>query len=213
MKTNKPESFYKSLAEKIGAEKRNNIKKNFNLGYAIRQMRISREIKGADLCRKAGDLDPRTLNAIEKGRIKNPSLRTLQSVAGGLGVLVSDIFRQEEMAKDCYFYQGTQKGAYEVAFPSLGIKAVGFTPFIKDFFFGKLIVGARREFKETLLNHPHPIFVSALMGRFEAEIEERKIELREGENIFFKGSLRHSFFNPLRKDSVLLMMTAPSFFK
>ena len=66
------------------------------------------------VCRRARDLDPRTLNALEKGRIKNPSVKTLQSVSRGLEVSVSDLFRQAEMHIDRNFYFGSQKGVYQV---------------------------------------------------------------------------------------------------
>ena len=65
---------------------------------------------------------------------------------------------------------------------------------------------------ETLLNHAHPLFISVLIGRFEVQVEERKIVLREGENLFFNGAFRYSFANLLHRESVLLVMTAPSFF-
>ena len=139
MSNGKPDSIYKGLGHRISSENRKFSKKAFNIGQTIRQMRLEREMNGINLCRKARDLDPRTLNAIEKGRIRNPSLQTLRSVAEGLGVLVSDLFRREELNQDFLFCQGTQKGAYEVSFPSMGVKAVVFTPFIRDFFCGKKV--------------------------------------------------------------------------
>lgn len=82
---------------------------------------------------------------------------------------------------------------------------------MKNFFCGKLIFSAQRRLDETLLKHPLPIFVWVLVGRFEVRVEGRKIDLREGDNLCFNGVLKHSFSNPLHRESVLLIVTAPSF--
>lgn len=207
-------SVYQALGEAMDRERRGGAGDGpLRPGELVRQMRLARGLKGVDVCRRAGNLDPRTLTALEKGRIKNPTLKTLQSVAAGLGLPVSELLARSEMELPRYFYRGTQKGFFEVEFRSMGIKAISFTPFVKDFFFGKLIVGPRCRFEETLLRHPHPIFASALVGRFDLELEGEKLALREGENVFFRGNLRHSFYNPLQRESVLFLVTSPSFFK
>ena len=175
----------------------------------IREIREEKKMSGAELCRRAGDLDPRTLTALEKGRIVNPSIKTLQSVSRGLGVMISDIFKQSEVEVERNFYQGSQRGAYDIDFSKWGIRAVSFTPFIKNFFCGKLILSSKKRLDEAFLKHPLPVFVSVLVGRFEVTIEGKKLSLKEGENLFFNGILKHSFSNPLERESVLLIMTSP----
>lgn len=212
MAKTKKESFYQALGGRI----ENGMRRRFqteqvNIPATVRQMRQSKKLTGAELCKRAGDLDPRTLTALEKGRIKNPSIATLKSVSRGLGVTISDIFREAEIQTDHHFYAGSQKGFCQIDFHLAGIKVVSFTPFIKDFFCGKLIMGPRKKLDQTLLKHPLPLFVSVLVGRVEIEVEKRRLSLREGENLFFNGILKHSFYNPLERESVLWMVTAPSF--
>lgn len=212
-KSRRGKSFYAVLEAELGQRARRSVAaEKIGLAEIIRSLRKQREISGADLCRKAGDLDARLLNAIEKGRVKNPSVKTLQSLARGLGITVSDLFLKAEMEIDRHFYLGTQKGAYQIDFPSWGVRAVSFTPVIKDFFCGKWIVSGKKRLEDTLLRHPKPIFAAAMVGRFEVLIEDKKFALKEGENLFFNGVLRHSFYNPLERDSVLFVVTAPSFF-
>lgn len=208
----KTASFYETLAK---AAKVSGLKacdfSPMDFSKKIRYLRKQKGLAGVELCRLAGDLDPKTLTAFEKGRIRNPSIQTLQSLSRGLGLPVSELFRQTEMAVDHHFYAGSQKGAYFLEFPRLGAKIVSFTPLIKPFFCGKLILSGKRKLEGHFLNHPSPLFVTVLVGRFEIEVEDRKTLLREGDNLYFNGSFRHTYHNLLQRDSVLLMVTAPSF--
>jgi transcriptional regulator with XRE-family HTH domain len=187
------------------------VRQGMNLNRTVRILRELKKLSGAEVCRKAGDLDPRTLTALEKGRIKNPSIQTLESVARGLSLSVSELFKEAELRLDQFFYHGSQKGAYQMDFPSAGIKVVSFTPLMKDFFCGKFLIGARKKFDESFLKHSRPIFVSVLVGRVEVNVGGKAMALKEGENLFFNGIFKHAFYNPLERESVLLMVTAPSF--
>jgi len=128
-----------------------------------------------------------------------------------LNVSVGDLFRQAELRLERNFFVGSQKGSFQIEFPKKGVKIVSYTPFIKDFFCGKFIIGAKREVDDSLLSHPKPFFISTLVGRFEVQVEGHQVNLKEGDNIFFNGLMRHSISNPLHRESVLLVVTAPSF--
>mgnify|MGYP001617514681 CR=1 FL=1 len=207
----KKKNFYEVLSAGIQKKSLKNSKiSEMPFHEAVRKMRIEKNLTGADMSRRAG-MDPRTLNALEKGRIKNPSLKTLDAVARGLGILVSDLFRRTEAGKKNQVVLGTPKGFFQMDFPQWGIKVVSFTPWIGDFFCGKFIFGARKKFQETLLPASLPLFLSVLVGRFEIQVEEQKYLLKEGESLFLSGKLRHSFQNMLEKESVLQVVTAPSF--
>jgi transcriptional regulator with XRE-family HTH domain len=212
MKAQKDKSIYRILGQEL--RKRTDAKGRYEIlpfPQTIRRLREEKKLTGVALCRLAGDLDPRTLTAVEKGRIKNPSMKTLASVSRGLGVSIGDLFRQCEKELDRHLYLGSQKGAFQMDFSWCGVKMVSFTPFIEDFFCGKLILSPQRRVDETLLKHPRPFFISTLIGRLEITVEEKLFDLKEGENLFFNGMLKHSFYNPLHRESVLLMVTAPSF--
>lgn len=182
-----------------------------DIGAAVLRMRQSKGLSGAALCRRAGDLDPKTLNALEKGRILNPSVQTLQSLARGLETTVSEFFRGIEMDRESCFHLGSQKGVYQVDFGGKGVKLISFTPLNKDFFCGKLLLGARQKLGPSLLRHRFPIYMAVVMGRIEGKVEDRSFVLKEGENVFFHGALNYSFYNPLGRESVFQIVTAPSF--
>ncbi len=204
-------SFYKTLAGAMKRKIKNSETGIFNLNQTIRRLRQEKRLTGAELCRRAGNLDPRTLTALEKGRIKNPSIQTLESVSKGLDLTISGLFRQAKMRLERNFYLGSQKGAFQMDFPSWGVKMVSFTPLTKDFFCGKMILASHRRLDQTFMDHRMPMYVSTVVGRVEVSLENRKFLLREGENLFFNGILQHSFYNLTERETVLFMVTAPSF--
>ncbi len=213
-KKRKKDSFYKifgQTARKTAAKRSHQTPPPQEFYETIKTLRLERKLTGIALCTKSGDLDPRTLTALEKGRIKNPSIKTLQSLARGFGMTVSEIFRRSESQQDHYLYQGSQKGLCQMDFPLFGVRMVSFTPFVEDFFCGKLILGPRKKIDQTFLKKPVSVFMSVIFGRFEVTVESRKVNLREGENLFFNGILKHSFYNPLERESVMLFITSPSF--
>ena len=212
MKRKKTNSFYERVGEKWNHEIRKRQKSyDLNLPDRIRHLRTVKQLTGVELCRRAGDLDPRTLTALEKGRIKNPSIKTLQSLSRGLNLPISDLFRDLELGSSRYFLRGSPKGEYHIDFPKLGVRLISFVPFIRDFFCGKMILAPRKTLGEGFLKQPIPIFISVLIGRFEITVEESKHPLKVGDNLFFNGHLRHSFCNPSQRESVLWLVTAPSF--
>lgn len=212
MRDKKNISLYQAIGDKARTcFQESRQRETLDLSKTVRALRNTKGISGAELCRRAGDLDAKTLTAVEKGRIRNPSVKTLLSLARGLGITVADLFSRAEIELDRNFYAGSQKGAFKMEFPEWGVKVVSFTPFIKDFFCGKIILGPRCKINQGLINHPLPLFVSNLLGRFEIRIGDRQMQLKEGENLFLNGALQHSFFNPLQRESVMLLVTAPSF--
>ena len=60
-----------------------------DIGQAVRRLREEKGLSGAELCRRGKGIDPKTLVALEKGRIRNPSIVTLEALAKGFGMTVS----------------------------------------------------------------------------------------------------------------------------
>lgn len=183
-----------------------------DIGRTVRSLREAKGMTGARLCRAAKDLDPRTLTAVEKGRIRNPSVKTLSSVARGLGMSVSELFRRAEARLERNLSFGNQKGTFSIDFPAKGVKITAFTPLVRDFFCGKMILAPRTRIDESILKHKAYWFVSGLLGRIEVTVEGEHFSITEGQNLFFNGFLRHSFYNPLHRESAILTVTAPLFF-
>ncbi len=181
------------------------------LGPLVRAIRDSKGLSAVEVCRQSGGLDPRLLCAIEKNRVRNPSIATLFALSHGLNVSLGDLFTSLEMKRDDAVSVGTQKGAFQMEFPSAGVRLVSFTPRLRPFFYGKISLSARKKMDQTLLAHAYPLFFAVLLGRFDVQVGDRKLSLKEGENIFFNGALPYSLMNALQKESTLLLVTAPSF--
>lgn len=201
--------------EKNRKEKNENnvIECRLDIGASVRRLREERGLSGVALCRRGQKLDPKTLTALEKGRIKNPSIATLQALAKGFGMTVSDLFRQMELQQQDFFSLGSQKGLYKIDFPSRGIQLISFTPLNGDVFCGKMIIEGQKGFDEKLLDHAGAFFVMTLIGQIEGEIEGKKVMLKEGDNLFLNGGMNFRMTNALQRCSTLLLVTAPSCFQ
>ena len=122
-------------------------------------------------------IDPKTLVALEKGRIRNPSIATLEALAKGFGMTVSDLFRRAEFDQRDYFSLGSPKGLYKIDLPSQGIQLISFTPLMEELFCGKMILEGQRRFDEKLFDRDGAgaFFIMILIGQFEGEIEGRRV--------------------------------------
>lgn len=183
---------------------------SINLGQTVRLLREKQKLTGAELCKRSGGLDPKTLTAVEKGRIRNPSIQTLESIARGLSITVSSIFRQAELGSEKFFLRSSQKGVFHLQFAP-GIELVSFTPFVPGIFCGKFIIGGKKTLDRSLFHFDGAVFAMTLVGSFRVKMEQHQLEINEGENLYFRGSFDFSFYNPNYRNAVLLVMTSPSF--
>lgn len=188
-----------------------NKDKDIKIGAAIRELREEARMSAIELCRKAS-FDPRTLTAIEKGRIKNPSFQSLQKIAQGLGCFVTDLVSRAETKQEKNYHLGSQKGVYQMEFPKYGLKVVSATPPTPHFFCGKLILAPQRQVPREFFKKPTPLFAEVVMGKIEFQVDEAAVLLKEGENLFLHGASHWSFKNPLNRESAILLVTAPSLF-
>lgn len=197
-------------AARSGKTARERTSAALDIGAAVLGLREERNLKGVELCRRARGLDPKTLTAVEKGRIKNPSIATLRALAEGFGITVSELFRRAEILEETHFRLGTQKGMYKMEFPAKGVQLISFTPLAEEFFCGKIILEGERRFDDSLLAHKGALFVMVLVGQVEGEAEGKKVFLREGENLYLRGGIRFHLRNPVQRNASLLLVTAPS---
>lgn len=208
------------------------------IGPVVRRLREEKGLTGAELCRRGkpnsppknfkanwaspGNLsgkenggqgkgiDAKTLTALEKGRIRNPSIATLEALAKGFGMTVSDLFRKAEFDQRDYFSLGSQKGLFKIDLASQGIQLISFTPLTEDLFCGKMILEGQKRFDEKLLTGGGAFFMMTLIGQFEGEVEGRKVTLKEGENLYCWGGMRFHLTNVLHRNSALFLVTSPS---
>jgi len=120
-----------------------------DVGQSVRRLREEKGLSGAGLCRRDRGIAPKTLVALEKGRIRKPSITTLEALVKGLGNTVSDLFRTGELADKKTFHLGTQKGAFLLDLPQQGIQLISFTPLAEESFCEKRIFESGRHFDSS----------------------------------------------------------------
>jgi transcriptional regulator with XRE-family HTH domain len=182
------------------------------IGSVVRGLREEKGLSGVELCRRGKGIDPKTLTALEKGRIRNPSMVTLGALAKGFGMSVSDLFRRAEFDQRDHFSLGSQKGLYKIDLPSRGIQLISFTPLIEELFCGKMILEGQKRFDEKLFGRDGAgaFFIMTLIGQFEGEVEGRRVILKEGANLYFYGGMKFHLVNALQRNSTLLLVAVPT---
>jgi len=201
-------------SKKEGSDKGKGVRP-LDVGQIVKRLRTEKGLSGVELCRRGKGINPKTLTALEKGRIRNPSIATLEALAKGFGMTVSDLFRQAEFDQRDHFALGSQKGLYKIDLPSQGIQLISFTPLMEDLFCGKMILEGQKRFDEKLFgaSGTGAFFIMTLIGQFEGEVEGRKVTLKEGDNLYFYGGMRFYLRNALQRNATLLMVAVPSCLK
>ena len=179
-------------------------------GKVIRRRREFLGWKAIELSRKSG-VNPRTLDAIEKGRIESPSLRNLESLSRALGISTASLFSINELDQDRIFTGGNQKGQHTLEFQKHGFRVVCYTPLVLNFFVGKVILRGETKIEQKILPTTGMILVQVIMGKLTVHFEEKEHLIREGNYAFFDGCFPHHFHNPQFKECTFLLVTAPSF--
>ncbi len=179
-------------------------------GQVIRRQRELLGWRAVELARKA-EINPRTLDAIEKGRIKSPSLHNLESISSALGISTASLFSKSEENTDLFYLGGNQKGQHAIEFGKHGFRVVCYAPLISNLFVGKIIVQGETKIDHKILPTSGMIFVQTIMGKLSVQFDGKEQLIKEGSYAFFDGYFPHYFYNPQFKECTFFLVTAPSF--
>ena len=182
------------------------------IGAVIRDIREKCGYTQTQLAKQTG-LDPRTITAIEKGRIANPALVNLKKIATALNLSLRDLFGKAEAELPNHFAVGTQRGEFALDYPKHRFRIVSYLPQNLPFFAGKLIVESKGRLDPTILKFPGFVFLQMVLGKLQFSLEGKDIFLKEGQNLFFDGRLKYSFQNPIIRETTALLIAIPSFLK
>ena len=191
-------------------EKMNKKKIGVAPGQVIRSRRELLGWKAIELSRRSG-VNPRTLDAVEKGRIETPSLKNLESIASALGISLAALFSTVQSETDRVFVGGNQKGQQTLEFQKGGFRVVCYTPLIPQLFIGKVIVKGETRIEHRTLPTVGIIFAQTIMGKLSVGFDGKDYLVREGNYVLFDGHFPHSYYNPEPKESTFLLATTPSF--
>ena len=201
--------MYKLAAEHFKSQPGEEVKR-MGIGSVIRNLRKEQGKKAVDLA-KLCRIDPRTFAAIENGRIKNPSIQSLERIAAALNVSPAVFFHLAESKQKENVCQGDQKGEFSFEFSKEGFRIVSLTPMIPDFFIGKVIANPNVVIEPGVLPQKGYIFIQVIFGKLIVVVNEKEFFLKEGEHFLLNGKLPHTLKNPLFNESAFLLLTVPSF--
>ena len=179
-------------------------------GQTIRRRRQLLGWKSIELARRSG-INPRTVNAIEFGRIKNPSLKGLESLAHTLGISMAALFSSVCPESDSVLLAGNQKGHHTIEFPKAGFRVICYLPFLTDLFIGKVIMNGHTTIDHTTLPTRGLVFVQAIIGKLGVRIDGTDHLVKEGNYLFFDAGVPHVYCNLHLREHTFLLVAAPSF--
>ena len=185
----------------------------FHPGLVIRERRQLLGWKSVDLAKRSG-VNPRTVNAIEKGRIQTPSLKNLESISRVLGISLASLFSNSGENNGAAFFSAGQKGHHTLDFKKDGFRVICYTPLVplvSDVFVGKVIMRSETEVKHETLPTRGMVFAQAIIGRLGLRFDGTEHLIKEGNYVFFDGRFPHTFLNPQLREATFLLVTTPSF--
>ena len=185
-------------------------KEESHIGTAIKYYREKRGRRGTDLAKEAG-VDPRTLAAIESGRIRNPSIRNIQLIAKALGVSTAEFFSKTDLESSENAYLGSQKGEFYVDVPERGYRLISYIPATPDFFIGKVVMNGGAQIDWNEWRAGGRLFLQVIFGKLTLNVCERVYRLKEGSHFLLSGYIPHTLHNEAPRECSFLLMSTPSF--
>lgn len=183
--------------------------REISIGKAIRELRENQGLAQIQLSKQSG-VDPRTLAAIEKGRIITPSLASLMQIAESLGVTLKDLFGRAEARSREALFLGNQRGEFVLEWPRQRFRIVSYLPKSSPLFIGKVILENKGLCDSKTIPFQGLVFLQIIFGKIEFHLEDTDHYLKEGQHIFFDGRLDYSLQNPALREATALLVTQPS---
>ena len=176
------------------------------VGKKIRELRNQSGFSLRELAQRSG-LNINTLSMIENWKI-SPSVSTLQQLARGLNVPITDFFESEPEALHVVFTPGQNRpGAVfnNMRMENLGKDLAGnaVQPFVVT-----LEVGA--DSGDHMIVHTGHEFVYCLSGQVSYKIEEKTYFLQPGDSVVFESHLPHRWQNVDGGESKIILVLFPS---
>jgi len=178
------------------------------IGFNLKYYRKERGFTLKDLSHQSG-IKLVTLNAIERGRILNPSFTKIQAMASALGIPQDCLFAQPERPPSVF--KGNLKGAVEFHYKKEGLNLISYTPLMKELFIGK--GSLKRSCQIDFKHFPRLtfLFVEVIFGKLEVKWKTEEYFLAEGENLSLHSPQQRVMRNPYRtRDTSFLIISSPS---
>jgi len=174
------------------------------VGERLRELRVGRRLTLKEVASEAGVTEG-FLSQVERGR-SSPSLKTLQALAGALGLTPGDIF--DSSARELPHFVGRDKrGAIELGpISKYRVSPTSIT--------GVEVIGGTFQ-PEASAGDPYTHGDSdevcvVLSGQIVAEIDGTEFEMTAGDALSYRSSMLHTFRALGEKSEVLWVISPPS---
>jgi transcriptional regulator with XRE-family HTH domain len=188
------------LAEQVRSEPITN--ESIDVGTRLRMLRAGAGLSIRALAEMSG-LNVNTLSLIENGKT-SPSVSTLQQLAQGLGVPVTEFFQTVEGDKTAVYQQDGQRPRAAFTHGVMEDLGAGMTRFGAE----PLIVTleAKADSGRNPIVHTGREFVYCLEGRVTYTVDAETYTLEPGDSLFFEAYLPHRWKNSDRTPSRVLLV-------
>jgi len=177
-----------------------------DVGARLRMLRAGAGLSIRALAEKSG-LNVNTLSLIENGKT-SPSVSTLQQLAGGLGVPVTEFFVTEQGNKTVVHQHNGQRPRAAFSHGVMedlgaGMSRFGAEPLI-------VTLEANADSGKNPIVHTGREFVYCLEGHVTYTVDTEKHELEPGDSLFFEAYLPHRWKNADVMPSRVLLVLCSS---
>ncbi len=179
------------------------------VGHKLRQLRLNAKLTLRELSQRTG-LSPSVLASIERTSL-GVGIPEAKALAKYFGMTLTELMAPETRDSDGGIVTSAGGGPMQ---PTLGSGLR-----IEQLASGRGMMDCQRWFIEPgvgshgAYDHDGEEFIYVLIGRFLITIEGREpVTLNQGESIYFRSSLRHSWQNPGQTTAVLLWVNTPPTF-
>lgn len=177
-----------------------------NLGDKIRLLRKQRRLTLAGVSEKTG-IDVATLSRIENGKMIG-TIKSHMLIAKALDIHLPDLYETALEAEDATLKRHLSQPAAVLSQTdgSVAELLVTGSP-------AKKMASLRLKLKPASKSAPEEFplgterFLYVLKGKIDAVIKDEVNPVGQGESLYFNGSLRHYFANPLKTPSIALIVT------
>jgi transcriptional regulator with XRE-family HTH domain len=166
----------------------------YKIGPKIKKLRKARKLTLQDVARETG-FSPALISQIENNNV-SPPIATLSKIARFFDVKMGMFFEEEEV--ECK-YEVVRSGERRVVSRVISKAGTGHGYTYEALSFRKrnkkmepfLLSISERASEETLYNHEGEEFLLIIKGKAEVLLEDERIELNEGDAVYFDATLKH----------------------
>ena len=178
-----------------------------DLGKKIKETRLEKGISLRRLAKEIG-VSPSFISQVEQGKAQ-PSVNSLKAISNILQVTCSYLIGEVDLNIDPSFSKSIKKNRIdESVLTKVHVKKLVPNNIENNLEPSLLTLEAGAGTIETVVKDDGEEFVLLLSGQLEINLNGKAYTMREGDNIYFNSSVKHSFRNNSDKTTKLLWVKA-----